>query len=81
MNHNRILTGDCLQILAGIEDHSIDVMKCLRAWLDGKPYRSGKTYAGSGTTGEAAIMEGFQPILIEQLDLFSEIEPLTNVAM
>lgn len=60
-----LLHGDCLEVLRTLPDNSVDAV------VTDPPY--GMSFMGSGSTGKAAMLEGFQFIGIEREAEYLEI--------
>lgn len=57
--------GDCLEVLRSLPDNSVDAI------VTDPPY--GLSFMGSGSTGKAAVLEGFRFIGIEREAEYLEI--------
>lgn len=60
-----LMHGDCLEVLRTLPDNSVDAV------VTDPPY--GLSFMGSGSTGKAAALEGFQFIGIEREAEYLEI--------
>ncbi|MGW8429431.1 hypothetical protein ACWGJQ_29070 [Peribacillus simplex] len=60
-----IHVGDCLEVMRGMADNSVDAV------VTDPPY--GLSFMGSGSTGKAAVLEGFQFVGIEQDPVYAAI--------